>query len=98
MARRLALRPDLFDRRPEELSGGETQRFAFLRVWMLRPRFVVADEPTSRLDPIVQMETVGLLRDLARRYSTGVLLISHDRSLIRAIADNAIELTGSPLI
>lgn len=94
IAQRLGLQPDLFERYPRQLSGGEMQRFAFLRVWMSRPRFVVADEPTSRLDPIVQKETAALLRTLAKEHATGVLLISHERKVINAIADQSLEING----
>lgn len=93
LARQLGLREHLFDRFPCQLSGGEIQRFAFLRVWMLRPRFVVADEPTSRLDPAVKRETIQLLRRLASGYATAVLLISHDHAVVESVADQIVTLS-----
>jgi len=49
---RLRLDPVLLERRPHQVSGGELQRFALLRVLLRSPAFIFADEPTSRLDPI----------------------------------------------
>ncbi len=79
---RLALHPALLTRRPEALSGGELQRFALLRVMLLRPVFLFADEPTSRLDPLVQQQTWQLIAELAREQQCAVLLVSHDRDLL----------------
>jgi peptide/nickel transport system ATP-binding protein len=89
---RLRLRPALLARYPGEISGGEAQRLALLRLLLLEPAVIVADEPTSRLDPIVQREVMLLLRDCVDRDGLAVLLISHDCSLIDAVADGAITL------
>lgn len=79
---RLRLSNDLLDRLPADVSGGELQRFALLRVLLLDPVFLFADEPTSRLDLITQQETVSLLSDLAREKGCAVLIVSHDKALI----------------
>ncbi|EHJ93720.1 ATP-binding cassette domain-containing protein [Vreelandella boliviensis] len=63
---RLGLNKHLLDRRPGEISGGELQRFAILRVLLLKPSFLFADEPTSRLDPVTQQQTLRQLIELAR--------------------------------
>jgi peptide/nickel transport system ATP-binding protein len=89
---RLHLRPGLLERRPGEISGGEAQRLALARILLLAPVAIVADEPTSRLDPVVQRETIALLRDCVDEQGVGLLLISHDRALVGAVADEVLAL------
>lgn len=89
---RLGLDERLLARRPGEISGGELQRFAILRVLLLEPRFLFADEPTSRLDPITQRETLALLVELARERRCGVMLVSHDPALIERLCDRRLSL------
>jgi peptide/nickel transport system ATP-binding protein len=89
---RLKLKTALLDRHPAELSGGEGQRLALLRLLLLRPRLIVADEPTSRLDPLIQKHTIGLLREIVATDRLGLVLIGHDRALLSATADEVIEL------
>lgn len=88
---RLRLAPELLDRLPTEVSGGELQRFALLRVLLLDPVFLFADEPTSRLDLITQQETIELLVGLARERNCAVLIVSHDTELIRKVSDRQIR-------
>jgi len=89
---RLKLSAALLERYPDEVSGGEAQRLALARILLLDPIFLVADEPTSRLDPIVQAETIGLLREIVAESDLALLLISHDRALVRAVADDIVDL------
>lgn len=88
---RLRLAPELLDRLPTEVSGGELQRFALLRALLLDPIFLFADEPTSRLDLITQQETIELLVELARERNCAVLIVSHDTELIRKVSDRRIR-------
>ena len=80
---RLQVKSDLLSRRPSEISGGEAQRLALARILLLDPVAIVADEPTSRLDPVIQRET-----------RLGLILISHDKAILSAIADDHLELDG----
>ncbi|WP_293858013.1 ABC transporter ATP-binding protein [uncultured Alsobacter sp.] len=89
---RLKVRPSLLGRRPGEISGGEAQRLALARILLLDPVAIVADEPTSRLDPVVQRETMSLLRSIVDQRGLGLVLIGHDRAMLRAIADDRLEL------
>jgi peptide/nickel transport system ATP-binding protein len=84
---RMKLHVRLLERRPHEISGGEAQRFAIARVLMLAPDFIVADEPTSRLDPIVQRDVLNLLRDASEESGFGILLIGHDGAVLNAMSD-----------
>lgn len=78
----LGLRQAMLDRYPAELSGGEAQRLALARVLLLDPLLIVADEPTSRLDPIMQREIVELLSVHLRKRGIGLVVISHSRALV----------------
>lgn len=94
LMQRLGLREALLERRPGEISGGELQRFAILRALLLEPVFLFADEPTSRLDPITQQETLALLTELARERDCALLLVSHDRALVDHVCDRQLELVA----
>lgn len=88
----LRLSPDLMQRLPTGVSGGELQRIALLRALLLNPVFLFADEPTSRLDPVTQAETMQLLTELARERGMAILLVSHDRAMLSACCDRVITL------
>ncbi|MET0322034.1 MAG: ATP-binding cassette domain-containing protein [Duganella sp.] len=89
---RLRLRPMLLDRLPSQVSGGELQRVALARVLLLRPALIFADEPTSRLDPVTQQETLALLAAHARESGCAVLLVTHDADISARMADRVIRL------
>ncbi|MCA1177457.1 MULTISPECIES: ABC transporter ATP-binding protein [unclassified Pantoea] len=91
----LALDPSLLTRCPDSLSGGELQRFSLLRVMLLEPVFLFADEPTSRLDPLVQQQTLQLITQMARHQQCGVLLVSHDRELLEKGTDRVIAMQAA---
>ncbi len=88
----LGLPDDLLARKSGDVSGGELQRFCILRALLLKPLFLFADEPTSRLDPITQQQTIRLLSETARATQCGVLLVSHDRALLEKTCHDLIEL------
>lgn len=91
---KLKLDPIILTRRSTGVSGGELQRFAILRALLLEPLFLFADEPTSRLDPIIAQEVTELLVTLATEQNCAVLLVSHDPILIAKRCDTVIRLTA----
>jgi ABC-type glutathione transport system ATPase component len=89
---RLKLTQDLLQRRPGAVSGGELQRIALLRALLLDPVFLFADEPTSRLDPVTQAETIRLMAEVATERGMAMMIVSHDHQLLQAISDQVLEL------
>jgi peptide/nickel transport system ATP-binding protein len=90
---KLNLDPSLLDRDPANVSGGELQRCAILRALMLDPAFLFADEPTSRLDPITQKETLDLICMTTRQLNCAMLLVSHDIEILNKSCDRVIRLS-----
>jgi len=72
---------------PHELSGGMKQRVIIATAVLLKPSLVIADEPTTALDVVVQKGILELLRNLKERYSMTVIVVSHDMAAHAQIAD-----------
>ena len=87
-----ALSEKLLQRYPWQLSGGELQRFALLRTLLFDPFFLVADEPTSRLDASVQARVARFLTDEARKRGLAVLFISHHQALLEVLCSRILHL------
>ncbi len=77
----------IMKRYPHELSGGQKQRVIIAMALLLNPDLVIADEPTTALDVIVQAQIMNLFKEIKKRYNMGMIFITHDLSLIAEIAD-----------
>ncbi|RVA56459.1 ABC transporter ATP-binding protein, partial [Mesorhizobium sp. M7A.F.Ca.US.001.01.1.1] len=94
----VGLDPATRNRYPHEFSGGQRQRIAIARAMILKPRLVVLDEPTSALDRSVQKQIVELLRKLQADHELSYLFISHDLSVVRAMADYIIVMKQGKIV
>ena len=77
---------DFLSRYPHELSGGQARRVGVARALALRPRLILADEPTAGLDVSIQGEILNLMADLQREHGLAYLLISHNLPVVRHIS------------
>ncbi|ANT52295.1 ABC transporter ATP-binding protein [Mesorhizobium amorphae] len=89
MLDRVGLPAALFplSRYPHELSGGQRQRVVIAIACALKPKLLIADEPTTALDVVLQAQILDLLRDLVAENRMGLLLISHDLAVVTEMAD-----------
>lgn len=82
---------------PHELSGGMKQRVVIAMALSLKPPLVIADEPTTALDVVVQAQIMNLLKKLKNELGISIILISHDLSLIAEIADKVAIMYGGKI-
>lgn len=83
----VGLSADFADRFPHQLSGGQARRVGVARALALRPKLVIADEPTAGLDVSVQGELLNLMNDLQARLGVAFLMITHNLHVVRHVAD-----------
>jgi len=80
--RRMGIPPTRFRHYPHEFSGGMRQRIMIALALVLNPAFVVADEPTTALDVLVEAQILAILHDLKRNFDTSLLLITHNLGIV----------------
>ncbi len=85
--RRMGIPPTRWRSYPHEFSGGMRQRLMIALALVLRPTFVVADEPTTALDVLVEAQIIRILHDLREEFDTSLLLITHNLGIIAEACD-----------
>ena len=83
----VGLLPEFASRFPHEFSGGQRQRIGIARAMVMRPEFIIADEPISALDVSIRAQVLNLMAKFQREYDLTYLFISHDLSVMRFICD-----------
>ena len=87
----------VLEKYPHELSGGMKQRVVIAMALLLKPKFVIADEPTTALDVLVQAQIINLLKDL-KKNGMSIMLISHDLSILSEVAEKIGIMYGGKMV
>jgi len=83
---------------PHQFSGGMRQRIMLASVMLLRPALLIADEPTTALDAVIQREVLELMVDLTSNNGTAVLMISHDLSMVARYTDRVVVMQEGAIV
>ncbi|THH35422.1 ABC transporter ATP-binding protein [Aliishimia ponticola] len=97
---RVGLPADRFplSRYPHELSGGQRQRVVIAMAIALRPKLLIADEPTTALDVTTQAQILDLLKDLVSDFGMGLLMITHDLAVVADMADRIVVMRHGEIV
>jgi peptide/nickel transport system ATP-binding protein len=94
----MGIPPTRFRSYPHEFSGGMRQRLMIALALVLRPAFVVADEPTTALDVLVEAQIIRILHDLRREFETSLLLITHNLGIIAEACDRVAVMYAGEIV
>jgi len=83
---------------PHEISGGQAQRVMIAMALALKPKLLIADEPTTALDVTIQAQILDLLRDLSAKTGTSVILITHDLGIVAEMADRVAVMYAGQIV
>ncbi len=98
LAELIDIGPELHNRYPFELSGGQAQRVGLLRALMLDPGLILMDEPLGALDPMSRSQLQGHLRDIFSRLGKGVLIVTHDLNEACLMADRIVVMHDGRIV
>lgn len=89
---------EIATRYPHQLSGGQAQRIVIAMAIAMDPELLIADEPTTALDVTVQEEILDLLRELSERCNMGLIFVSHDLGVVRAVCHDVAVMYGGKVV
>jgi peptide/nickel transport system ATP-binding protein len=96
--RKMGIPPTRYRAYPHEFSGGMRQRIMIALALVLQPAFVVADEPTTALDVLVEAQIIRILADLRRNFDTALLLITHNLGIVAEACDRVAVMYAGQLV
>jgi oligopeptide/dipeptide ABC transporter ATP-binding protein len=95
---RMGIPPTRFRQYPHEFSGGMRQRIMIALALVLRPKLLVADEPTTSLDVIVEAQILRILADLRLNFGTALLLITHNLGIVAEACDRVAVMYAGEIV
>jgi len=95
---RMGIPPTRFRQYPHEFSGGMRQRIMIALALVLRPKLLIADEPTTSLDVIVEAQILSILADLRRNFGTALLLITHNLGIVAESCDRVAVMYAGQIV
>ncbi len=93
----VTLTESVLEKYPHELSGGMKQRIVIAMALLLKPKFVIADEPTTALDVLVQAQIINLLKKL-KKQGMSIMLITHDLAVLSEVSDKIGIMYGGKMV
>ena len=95
---RMGIPPTRFSQYPHEFSGGMRQRIMIALAVVLQPKLLIADEPTTSLDVIVEAQILSILADLRRNFGTALLLITHNLGIVAESCDRVAVMYAGKIV
>lgn len=96
--RKVELEPQIASKYPHQLSGGQRQRVVIALALVLAPNLIIADEPTTGLDVIVQRAIIKLLHRIQDEFDCSILMVTHDISLVAEVTDEVFVMYGGQVM
>ncbi len=93
-AKYVGLKPELLNKSPFDLSGGEKRRAAIAGVMAMNPKILILDEPTAGLDPKGRQEILAMIKDYRQKTGSTVLLVSHSMEDVASVATKILVMNG----
>lgn len=98
MMSQVGLDPHMVNRYPHELSGGQCQRIAMARALIIKPKLLICDEPTTALDMTIQAQVIDLLKQIRKKESMSILLITHDFRTLAGLCDQTMVMKQGRIV
>ncbi|MEB3850980.1 MAG: ABC transporter ATP-binding protein [Desulfurococcales archaeon] len=98
LVQQVGLPPEILERYPHELSGGQKQRLVIAMAIALEPDILIADEPTTALDVVIQAQILNLLKRLYREKNLSVILITHDLGVVAELAEKVAVMYAGKIV